>query len=103
MITCASGHREPFKETLSPVRDLSHARKRIAASVSDSAFLSFKKIGSVEYDGFYAPIWCVSFRVDEPVSYKVLINAGIHGNEPFPIAGVGPVNFERNTTSVSAV
>ncbi|MBW2409259.1 MAG: M14 family metallocarboxypeptidase [Deltaproteobacteria bacterium] len=88
MIACASGHREPFKETLSPVRDLTSAQKRIAASVSDSAFLSFKEIGRVEYDGFNAPLWCVSFRVDEPVSYKILINAGIHGNEPAGVAFV---------------
>ena len=88
MIACASGHHEPFQATQSPVRDLSNVQKSIEASVSGSAYLSFKEIGSVEYDGFSAPIWCVSFRVEEPVSYKILINAGIHGNEPAGVAFV---------------
>ena len=82
LLACASGHHEPYKEKLVPVRDLSDAKKNIQASVSDSAYLSFEEIGNVEYDGFKAPIWCVSFEGEKPVSYKVLINAGIHGNEP---------------------
>ena len=82
LFACASGHHEPYKERLVPVRDLSDAQKNIQASVSRSAYLSFKEIGNVEYDGFKAPIWCVSFEGEKPVSYKVLINAGIHGNEP---------------------
>ena len=82
LLACASEHHEPYKEKLAPVRDISNAQKYIQASVSGSAYLSFKEIGNVEYEGFKAPIWCVSFEGEEPVSYKVLINAGIHGNEP---------------------
>ena len=86
VIACASGHQKPFKETLSPVRDLSDIQKSMEAFVSGSAYLSFKELGRVEYDGFQAPIWCVSFRAEEPASYRVLINAGIHGNEPAGVA-----------------
>ncbi len=87
-IACASGHHEPFKETLAPVRDISGAQKRIQGVVSTSAYLTLDEIAKVEYGGFQAPIWHVSFRMGGPISYKILINAGIHGNEPASVACV---------------
>ena len=60
----------------------------IRTAVEASAYLSLKEIGKVDYEGFKAPIWCVSFRVEEPAFYRVLINAGIHGNEPAGVAFV---------------
>lgn len=86
LLACASGHHEPYGEKLSAVRDLSGIQTNIQTFVSASAYLSVKEIGSVEYDGFKASIWCVSFREQEPISFQVLINAGIHGNEPAGVA-----------------
>lgn len=92
IISCASGHHKPFEEEMAPVRDLSDAQTRIQMTVSSSSlYLSLKEIGHVAYEGFHAPVWCVFFRPKEPVSYKILVNAGIHGNEP---AGVSYImNF----------
>ena len=87
-IACASGHHEPFEETLVPVRDISAAQKSIQEIVTTSTKLTLEKIGKVEYEGFQAPIWHVSFRIEEPISYRILINAGIHGNEPASVACV---------------
>jgi hypothetical protein len=88
LISCASGHHQPFEEQLAPVRDISGTQRNIRASVSASAYLSLKEIGNVEYEGFQAPIWRISFRMEEPTSYKILVNAGIHGNEPAGVACV---------------
>jgi predicted deacylase len=87
-MACASGHHEPFKETLTPVRDISVAQKSIQEIVTTSTNLTLEEIGTVEYGGFQAPIWRVSFRIEAPISCKILINAGIHGNEPASVACV---------------
>lgn len=79
---CASGHHRPFEKDIVPVRDFSALEKRIQTSVSFSPQLSIKQIGLVDYADFQAPIWCVSFQPQQPISFKILINAGIHGNEP---------------------
>jgi hypothetical protein len=86
LISCASGHHKRFEEKMAPVRDLSGAQRHIQLTVSSSPYLSLEKIGQIDYDGFQAPIWCVSFRPEAPISYKVLVNAGIHGNEPAGVA-----------------
>ena len=39
-------------------------------------------IGTVKYDKFHAPIWLISFHPGENPWYRVLLSAGIHGNEP---------------------
>jgi hypothetical protein len=41
-----------------------------------------ERIGQVDYPGFQAPLWRISFQPDQPTAYKVFINAAIHGNEP---------------------
>jgi hypothetical protein len=86
LISCASGHHKPFKEQIAPIRDLSVAQTRIQMTVSSSPYLSLKEIGHVTYEGFQAPVRCVFFRPEEPVFFKVLVNAGIHGNEPAGVA-----------------
>lgn len=86
IIACASGHHKPFEEKMAPVRDLAAAQTHIQKTVSSSPYLSLKKIGQVAYDGFQAPLWCVSFRTDAPVAFTVFIDAGIHGNEPAGVA-----------------
>ncbi|UCD81759.1 MAG: M14 family metallocarboxypeptidase [Desulfobacterales bacterium] len=79
---CASGHHSPFENDIVPARDLSEIEKRIQRAVSSSPHLLIKNIGHVDYGNFQAPIWCVSFRPQQPISFKILINAGIHGDEP---------------------
>jgi hypothetical protein len=86
LIACAGVHHGPFKEKLVPVRDISAVQKSIQISVSTSAYLSLEELGDVEYGGFQAPLWCVSFRMEEPITYRILVNAGIHGNEPAGVA-----------------
>jgi hypothetical protein len=39
-------------------------------------------IGHVHYDGFQAPLWLVSYRPPKADGRRILINGGIHGNEP---------------------
>jgi hypothetical protein len=84
--SCASGHHRPFEEERASVRDLSAMQADIQLTVSSSPYLYLEKIGQVAYGGFQAPMWCVSFRPEAPTSYKVLVNAGIHGNEPAGVA-----------------
>ena len=86
IISCASGHHRPYEEKMAPARDFSAVQAGLQSAVSSSPHLSFKKIGRIAYDGFQTAMWCVSFRPQAPMSYKVLINAGIHGNEPASVA-----------------
>ena len=79
---CASGHHRPFEQDIVPVRDFTEMGKRIQGIVSSSPYLTIKQIGHVDYQNFQAPIWCVSFRPQSPIFSNILINAGIHGNEP---------------------
>jgi hypothetical protein len=71
---------------MAPVRDLSAVQAGLQLTVSSSPYLSLEVIGQIAFDGFQAPMWCASFRSEAPISYKVLINAGIHGNEPAGVA-----------------
>ena len=79
---CVSGHHKPFDEHLAPQRDIFIYEKRLQAAVLSSRHLSMETIGQVEYPGFQAPVWQISFRPEETALYKVYINAAIHGNEP---------------------
>jgi len=79
---CASGHRVPFTDTLPPQRNLSVYEQRLQTAVTSSRHLALEEIGRVSYPGFQAPLWRIWFRPDGAVKYKVLFNAGIHGNVP---------------------
>ena len=82
LYACASGHRKPFTDNLSPKRNLSIFEHRLKAAVASSGSLNLYEIGRVSYPGFEAPLWRVLFRPNPGVKYKILFSAGIHGNEP---------------------
>ena len=79
---CAGGHHKPFAENPMPQRRLSAYEKRLQKAALSSRQLSMKEIGQVDYPGFQAPLWQISFQPDQPAAYKVFINAAIHGSEP---------------------
>ena len=79
---CAGGHHKPFTANLAPQRDISAYDKRLQEAVLSSRQLSMDKIGQVDYPGFQAPLWRITFKPEQPAAYKVFINATIHGNEP---------------------
>jgi hypothetical protein len=82
LCACASGHRKPFTGDLAPTRNLSIYEQRLRKAVTSSRHLSLYEIGQVSYPGFEAPLWRVLFRPHPGVKHKILISAGIHGNEP---------------------
>jgi len=79
MTACASGHREPF-DAEAPVqrRDLGDLQPRLAAAGG----LHLQSIGQVEYGRFSAPLWLLALPASSPDRPRILLNAGIHGNEP---------------------
>ena len=79
---CVSGHHKPFAENPEPQRDISAYEKRLQEAVLSSRQLSMEKIGQVNYPGFQAPLWRISFQPNQPAAHKVFINAAIHGSEP---------------------
>ena len=82
LFSCASGHRKPFIEKRTPVRDISSIEQRLEHAVSNSKHLSMREIGRVTYDGFQAPIWLVCFNCNRNTTQPILLNGSIHGNEP---------------------
>jgi hypothetical protein len=82
VLSCASGHHTPFYDTVTPTRDTGALAERLKKAVSFSETLSMEEIGHVEYPGFRAPIWRVSHRPVQAPKRMILVNAGIHGNEP---------------------
>jgi protein MpaA len=82
LLSCASGHHKAFPGGLEVKRDLDAAEQMLQKVVSSSESLSMDVIGTVEYDGILLPLWLISFHHAKNPRYRVLISAGIHGNEP---------------------
>jgi hypothetical protein len=82
LFSCASGHHKPFGANLPARRSIYDLHDRLQKAVALSNHLSMEAIGSIIYPAFQAPIWKVSFRPGAPEACKILISAGIHGNEP---------------------
>jgi murein peptide amidase A len=82
LLACASSHREPFTDNPPPQRSISALEVRLQKAVASSHHLAMKAIGQIVYPAFKAPVWRVSYRPDHPETRKILISAGIHGNEP---------------------
>jgi len=81
LLSCASGHHEPFAENTPIARDLGAFEKELRAICDGSEFLEMEAAGLVEYDGFSATIWVVRYR--PPGADRLgLITGGVHGNEP---------------------
>ena len=85
LVSCASGHREPFTGAEPAVRDLGQFEAELRAAIAAAAGVSLAEAGQVAWEGFSSPIWMVS--VDRPGTTKrALVVAGIHGNEPAGVA-----------------
>jgi len=82
ILSCASGHHASFEGSLVRVRNVEILEARLNKAVSASKNLMIAEIGRVRYPGFEAPIWCVSFRPAQVAPKRILINGGVHGNEP---------------------
>ena len=85
LVSCASGHREPFTGAEPAVRDLGKFEAELRAAVTGAAGVSLAEAGRVAGEGFEAPLWVV--RVQRPGATKrALVVAGVHGNEPAGVA-----------------
>ena len=82
MFSCASGHHRPYVEPRPAVRDLAALEARQMSVVDAAGHLTHQTIGRVDYPGFSAAIGCIRFTPTGAVQRRVLINGGIHGNEP---------------------
>jgi len=55
---------------------------RLKKAVDTCPRLSLQTIGEVRYDAFTAPLWCVTYKPEAATAPRVLLTAGVHGNEP---------------------
>lgn len=78
---CATGNSVPFAEAQPMVRDISVVDYRLARAIPSDR-LRLKAIGEVSYGEYKAPVWAVSVGSTGESEYKVLLTAGVHGNEP---------------------
>jgi hypothetical protein len=81
LVSCASGHREPFPDDSPIVRDQSALEAELREYCDRSRFLELEQAGIVRYPGFEAPVWVVRYRPPE-AERSALITGGVHGNEP---------------------
>lgn len=82
LLSCTTKHHEPYTEKKPPVRDIFEVEKRLLRADSASHHISMVEIGRVHYDDANFPIWMVSYRPFKQGLKKILINGGVHGNEP---------------------
>ena len=83
--SCASGHREPYTGSEPEVRSLSGLEAELRALAGPGSALSLVELGRVGQGGFAAPLWLLRFQ-PEGARRRVLLCAGIHGNEPAGMA-----------------
>ncbi len=90
LMACASGHHEKFSKDTPVVRDLPGLYNELNKMTGLSKNLSLQEIGNITYDGFKSSILHVAYRSPDSSKkkYKILIEAGIHGNEPAGVAFV---------------
>ena len=88
LLSCASGHHEPFPEEKPIARDLDAFAARLNMLCDGSSLLKLEQAGRIEYKGVSAPIWVVRYR-PPGAERRVLITGGVHGNEPAGCAWVG--------------
>jgi murein peptide amidase A len=79
-VSCANGHREPYTGVEPAVRDLAGFESDLRAAVGEAPGASLVQAGMAAGE-FDAPVWLV--RIErQGASRRVLLCAGIHGNEP---------------------
>jgi hypothetical protein len=74
--------RPPQPPAAPAVRSLTAVREVLQAADAASAHLLLTEIGRVNVPGFDGPIWRAAYRPFQPDLKRVLIIAGIHGDEP---------------------
>ena len=79
---CASGHQAPFPATQPPQRELAHISQRLQTATAKSDALSLSILGQVRYADFVAPVYLVQFAHRTANAPRILVTAGVHGNEP---------------------
>jgi murein peptide amidase A len=83
LVSCASGHQENALENRPQIRELSSLEERLKQAVKENEALSLDVIGEITNDDGSFPLWSVSYNHGVNSDYKkLLICAGIHGNEP---------------------
>jgi len=83
LISCASGHQEDVLENQPQIRELSSIEERLIQAVEENEALSLDVIGEIINDDGVFPLWSVSYNPGKNNNNKkLLIGAGIHGNEP---------------------
>jgi hypothetical protein len=102
LLSCASGHHEPFAEDTPIARDLDTFAASLQMLCDGSELLTLEEAGRVDYGEFSAPIWVVRYR-PEGAERRVLITGGVHGNEPGGTAWVAELIslIGRNTRNFS--
>lgn len=87
LAACSSGHREPFCDETPGVRSIDELYGRLRAKAAASKSLSVREIAEVRYGQYKAPLIMISYRRGGHAAKRpaVLIDAGVHGNEPAPV------------------
>jgi hypothetical protein len=75
-------HRSVDSKRTAAVRRIEELETRLKSLTSGSTRLSLEELGQVWYGSFAAPIWKISFTPEGPVTRRVLLTGGVHGNEP---------------------
>jgi hypothetical protein len=71
----------PRETTAAPIRDLGAVRQMLQAADRASVHQLLTEIGRISVPGFEAPIWRMAYRPFQADLKRVLILAGLHGDE----------------------
>ncbi len=82
IFSCASGHHDPFTEKPPEKRYLAAIENRLRGAVAALPHLTIKEFGRIKYAEFNAGLWIIRYQPSGAAVKRVLISAGIHGNEP---------------------
>jgi len=80
--TCASGHHPPFPSSQPVIRNPESITDRLRTAVDISEALNMTIIGKVRYDTLEIPVWLIRLTGGTSNGPKILLTAGVHGNEP---------------------
>jgi protein MpaA len=78
---CASGHRQPYSGDEPEVRSLPELEGELRGLAGSGSPLRLVELGRVGQGSFAAPLWLLRFQ-PAGARRRVLLCAGIHGNEP---------------------
>jgi hypothetical protein len=81
LLGCASGHRQPYSGGEPEVRSLPELERELRVLAGPGSPLRLVRLGEVGQGSFAAPLWLLRFQ-PAGAARRVLLCAGIHGNEP---------------------